>query len=118
MKNETKNLLISLTAIFAIIALFISVIIFIVKFPNRTKIIQVKAVGKSSLIYPEEYYLIDKNEHSMQISFEDFKEIMEGFEKGYLVYISYEDDVWDEAITIGYEDKIYDIEVFYRESDK
>lgn len=118
MKNETKNLIISLTALFAMITLCACMVMILLKFPTRTRIIQVKAIGKSSLIYPEEYYLVDKNEHKMQISFEDFKEIYEAFQKGYLVYISYEDDVWDDAIEIGYEDKIYDIEVYLKECDE
>lgn len=112
MKNETKNLIISLTALFAIITLCACAVILLIKYPTRTRIVQVKAVGKSCLLDPEEYYIYDKNENVMQISFEDFEEIYNAFVEGYLVYISYDDDIWDNAFEIGYEDKIYDIEIY------
>ena len=118
MSERTKNLVIGFSVSVSIIAVAITLILILVKYPYETRIIEVKAVGKLSEIYPEqEYMLRDEFGHEMKINYEDFIDIYTGFQNDFEVYVSYQESRWDRAAQIGYDDKVYDVQVFWIPKD-
>ena len=118
MSERMKNLVMVFSVSVSIIAVAITMILLLIKYPYETRIIEVKAVGKLSEIYPEqEYMLRDEFGHEMKINYEDFTNIYTGFQNGFEVYVSFQESRWESAVQIGYDDKVYDVQVFWIPKD-